>query len=230
MADLYPEMEVVGGEEDIVEACTKAVVHGDKFEFAPGIQITCLNTRGHTDGHMCYLVSAEGAEEEAVFTGDCMFVGGCGRCLEGTYTDMWKDLSVTLGGLKPKTKVFVGHEYTVQNYQFGCSQDPGNAEMLARLEWAMDVRKDTANGICVPTTIEEEWKTNIFMRCADEGFQTSHPDFNKESVTNSFELFSVMRKRKDGTMRITSEMLRGMDGMIPGKYRRSRNGAVREVR
>ena len=83
--------------------------------------------------------------------------------------------------------------------------------MRDRLQWAKAVRAN--GGVTVPTTLEEEWRTNVFLRCADPAFYTQH------GAASPLECFSKIRKLKDGTMRITTEMLKGMDGMIPGKYR-----------
>merc|ERR1712194_576471 len=94
-----------------------------------------------------------------------MFIGGCGRCLEGSYDEMWTSLSDTLGSMPPDTKIYAAHEYTVKNYEFGVQQDPDNTAMRKRLEWAKDVRAN--GGVTVPSTVEEEWKTNIFLRCKD---------------------------------------------------------------
>ena len=70
MVDLYPGLEVVGGEEDEVEACTTRVKDGELWSLGQRVKITALNTRGHTDGHMCYLLSTDDtAHGKAVFTG-----------------------------------------------------------------------------------------------------------------------------------------------------------------
>ncbi|GMH64410.1 hypothetical protein TrRE_jg10251 [Triparma retinervis] len=42
--------------------------------------VTCMHTPAHTNGHMCYYVGT--AEPPVVFTGDCMFKGGCGKFFE----------------------------------------------------------------------------------------------------------------------------------------------------
>ncbi len=55
---------------------------GDGDVFTVGkIRVTCLNTSGHTDDSMCYLLSDEsvGFDPVAVFTGDTLFVGEVGR-------------------------------------------------------------------------------------------------------------------------------------------------------
>lgn len=214
MSQSYPGLEVVGGDEDEVEACTKWVLHGNEWRLGEKLKVTALNTKGHTDGHTCYKVVADDHSTAAIFTGDSLFVGGCGRCMEGTMEEMWTSLSEVIGSMPPDTKVFVGHEYTVKNYQFGVQHDPNNTAMRERLEWAMSVT--ASGGVTVPTTLEEEWKTNIFLRCKDPALYTSH------GCTDPVEAFKKLRTAKDGSMCITSEMLRNMNGMIPGKYRRGR--------
>jgi hydroxyacylglutathione hydrolase len=48
-----------------------------------------------------------------VFTGDTLFVGGCGRFFEGTPEMMYNSLCNVLAPLPDDTKVWVAHEYTV---------------------------------------------------------------------------------------------------------------------
>ena len=78
---------------------------------------------------MCYKVVVDDHATASVFTGDSLFVGGCGRCLEGTMAEMWMSLSEVIGGMPPETKVFAAHEYTVKNYEFGVQHDPDNVAM-----------------------------------------------------------------------------------------------------
>ena len=56
------------------------IADGDVFTVGK-IRVTCLNTPGHTDDSMCYLLSDEsvGSDPVAVFTGDTLFVGEVGR-------------------------------------------------------------------------------------------------------------------------------------------------------
>ena len=56
------------------------IADGDVFTVGK-IRVTCLNTPGHTDDSMCYVLSDEsvGSDPVAVFTGDTLFVGEVGR-------------------------------------------------------------------------------------------------------------------------------------------------------
>lgn len=73
---------------------------------AAGLKFTCLHTPGHSPGSQCFMV------EGAIFTGDTLFVEGCGRVdLEGgSPDDMVISLS-RLGELPGDTVVYPGHDY-----------------------------------------------------------------------------------------------------------------------
>ena len=93
-----------------------------------------------------------------VFTGDTLFIAGCGRFFEGTGAEMHAALSY-LATLPPQTVVYDGHEYTKSNLRFAKHVDPQNAG-LARLE------KLIQDGV-IPaerTTIGDEKEWNPFMR------------------------------------------------------------------
>ena len=69
------------------------------------ISIRCLETPFHTLGHICYLCSEEGSPGRSVFTGDTLFIGGCGRCFAGTPQQMYTSLIETLAKLPSDVKV-----------------------------------------------------------------------------------------------------------------------------
>lgn len=46
------------------------------------ISVKTLMTPFHTPGHVCFFVDHDG--DRAVFTGDTLFVGGCGNLNDGT--------------------------------------------------------------------------------------------------------------------------------------------------
>ena len=69
---------------------THAVNDGDTLQVGAELTVRCLHTPCHTTGHMCYVVSGSGSGSggggggpAAAFTGDMLFVGGCGRIFEG---------------------------------------------------------------------------------------------------------------------------------------------------
>ncbi len=73
---------------------------------ASGLDIVCLHTPGHTTGSQCFFVNG------ALFTGDTLFVGACGRVdLEGGSPTQMAASLARLATLPEATVVFPGHDY-----------------------------------------------------------------------------------------------------------------------
>lgn len=124
----------------------------------------CLANPCHTQDSICYYVTdkADSSYPGGVFTGDTLFIGGCGRFFEGTGEDMHSALSY-LATLPDKTIVYNGHEYTAGNAAFAKSIDPKNPH-IDRLETLVKENKSTT-GL---TVIGDEKQWNVFMRPRSE--------------------------------------------------------------
>ena len=76
---------------------------GDTLSLA-GLSISVLHTPGHTPGSVCLLV------EDAIFSGDTLFAGSCGRTdLPGGDWDTICHSLQRLKALEPNYRVFPGH-------------------------------------------------------------------------------------------------------------------------
>ena len=85
---------------------------GEKWKFKEdAAQI--IEIPGHTTGHIAFYFS----NQKIVFTGDTLFSLGCGRLFEGTPEMMWNSLQ-KLRNLPDDTKIYCGHEYTLNNALF----------------------------------------------------------------------------------------------------------------
>ena len=170
-----------GSDEGRVPAQTERVEEGKGFQVA-GLDWTALHVPGHTTGAVAYCV------EDAVFTGDTLFVAGCGRLFEGTPAMMHRSLD-KLAHLPPETRVFCGHEYTVSNLRFALHAEPENRAAADKHDLAVAMR---ARGeITVPSTIREERATNPFLRC---DFPSLRARFPGASVHDTF---AAVRSAKD---------------------------------
>ncbi len=124
----------------------------------------------HTSGHIAYVFDAA----EAVFCGDTLFAGGCGRLFEGDARMMFEAMR-KLGALPDATRVFCGHEYTESNLIFAAHVEPDNAAVATKLEQVRKIRAGAAADwhdatpaeMTIPTTIGEERAINPFLRAAD---------------------------------------------------------------
>ncbi|KAI5670349.1 hypothetical protein M9H77_10713 [Catharanthus roseus] len=160
--ELVPGIKVYGGSVDNVRGCTDKVENGDKISLGADINVLSLHTPCHTKGHISYYVTGKDGVDPAVFTGDTLFIAGCGKFFEGTAEQMYQSLCVTLGSLPKPTRVFCGHEYTVKNLQFASTIEPDNEKIREKLSWAEQQRR--AGLATIPSTIEEELEINPFMR------------------------------------------------------------------
>ncbi|XP_046660131.1 hydroxyacylglutathione hydrolase cytoplasmic-like [Homalodisca vitripennis] len=163
----FPELPVYGG-DDRVKALTTSVADGDRL-YIGGLEVDVLHTPCHTRGDVCYLVKTGRQQPRVVFTGDTMFVAGCGRFFEGTADQMYDNLYNKLGSLPNDTMVFCGHEFTYPNLMFASYVDPYNREVARKLEWSEKMKNERLP--TVPSTIGEEWETNPFMRVDTKDLQ-----------------------------------------------------------
>ena len=66
------------------------------------LTVSCYETPCHTTGHICYFVTSN-EEDRAVFTGDTLFISGCGRFFEGSPHQMYHALCEVLATLPKDT-------------------------------------------------------------------------------------------------------------------------------
>jgi len=116
-----------------------------------------MHIPGHTSGHICFYFM----REKIVFTGDTLFSLGCGRIFEGTYKQMYNSLN-KLKNLPPDTKIYCGHEYTLQNSLFCSKHEKNNKNLQKKIsEIKSKLKKNLST---MPSTIREELACNIFLR------------------------------------------------------------------
>ena len=116
-----------------------------------------IHIPGHTSGHICFYF----IKEKIAFTGDTLFSLGCGRIFEGTYEQMYNSLN-KLKKLPSDTKIYCGHEYTLQNSLFCSKYDKNNKNLRKKIiEIKHKVKKNLPT---IPSTLKEELVYNIFLR------------------------------------------------------------------
>ena len=101
LLQLKPGLHVVGGDDRIDEL--KQMAKQDDQLNIGNLKIKCLSTPCHTKGHICYYVTDANGGSKAVFTGDTLFLGGCGRFFEGDGKQMNEALNVKLSQLPDET-------------------------------------------------------------------------------------------------------------------------------
>ena len=156
---------------------------------ALGLEFSVLDIPGHTAGHIAYVGHG------ALFCGDTLFSGGCGRLFEGTPEQMVGSLA-KLAQLPAETLVYCGHEYTVSNLKFGLAVEPNNTESARYLEECSNKRaRDEAT---LPSSIRLERNVNPFLRCEQQTVKQAAEAKAGRGLQNTTEVFAVIRQWKDG--------------------------------
>ena len=122
-----------------------------------GVDFEVMSVPGHTLDHIAYFSASEGA----LFCGDTLFVGGCGRVFEGSNKQMRASLE-KLAALNGDSRVFCAHEYTLANLQFALRVEPQNQALQLAMKSCQAKRQ--RGEPTVPTTIAEERTYNPFLR------------------------------------------------------------------
>ena len=91
------------------------------------LKITVLHTPGHTPGSVCYQAGG------AIYTGDTLFIGECGRVdLPGSSAEALYDSFVKLAALPDGATVYPGHSYNGDKSTFGVQKEYNLYLKLAR--------------------------------------------------------------------------------------------------
>ena len=142
----------IPGISDFVE--NNQIWKGDNFE------AKVFHVPGHTSGHIAYYFY----KEKKIFTGDTLFSLGCGRIFEGTHEEMYKSLN-RIKKLSKDTKVYCGHEYTLQNAKFCINNDSKNLNLKKKI---IEIEEKLRRGLpTIPTILKDEIECNIFLKAKD---------------------------------------------------------------
>ena len=193
----HAHFDHTGGAEELARRTGGQVVgvvqgaSGTAFRYDVGsFAFHVLPTPGHSNDSVSYYLPGAGEDPGAVFTGDTLFVGGCGRVFTRSPEKMWSSLQL-LGGLPPGTRVYCGHDYSLEDYEFAATIEPDNPLVKRRLEEIRSLVE--SGGLTVPSTIGQERATNPFLRASTQEMKRAlgMPD------ASDAETFATLRRLKD---------------------------------
>ena len=93
--------------------------------------------------------------------------------------------------LPKDTKIYCGHEYTHKNAEFCMKYDGDNINLRKHFE---KIKKLRSNNLpTIPTSLEDELKLNIFLRCNQNDLKIKLNMKNEEN----FKVFRKVRDLKD---------------------------------
>lgn len=165
-------------EQGRIPAQTHVLNDQDQFQWAQH-SFTVLSVPGHTLGAIAYLVDGE------LFTGDTLFLAGCGRLFEGTPAMMRQSLA-KIRALPPETRIWCGHEYTAKNLAFAQTIEADSPDIARRIA-ALAPQN-------IPGTLQEECLSNPFLRWDAPTVQAT---VTTDSPLNEDQVFAAVRERRN---------------------------------
>jgi len=153
-----------------------------------GTHFDVITVPGHTLDHIAYF------GDNALFCGDTLFAGGCGRVFEGTFPMMRASLE-RLRDLPASTRVYCAHEYTLANLRFALAAEPDNQALMERDRQCQDLRAQ--NKPTVPSSLEIERAINPFLRWDQPSIQKQLEAAGRLSSDDADATFAALRSWKD---------------------------------
>lgn len=147
-----------------------------------------IHTPGHTPGSLCLVT------EEALLSGDTLFLAGCGNPTFGGDTDrLFETFRDRLRPLDDELTVYPGHDYAERNLRFALDRDPDNEAARNKLEQVKDRKQ---RGLEPTSTLGEEATYNPFFRLEDPGIVRRLPDLGPDADERAvFHALRSLRNR-----------------------------------
>lgn len=175
----------------LIQADATAVRDTDVITASDELKIKLHLTPGHTVGHAAF--EADGF----LFSGDCLFHGGCGHCrLPGAnIEEHYRTFSERLTRLSPELVVMPGHYYAARNLDFSLHVEPQNT--LAR-ELRSRITSE-ADELQHQTTLKQEKGYNPFLRLSNPNLRRRVSELTGRELHNADELavFTALRALRD---------------------------------
>lgn len=181
---------VYGPQLETIEGVDHPLSDGQQVQVL-GRTLSVLHVPGHTLGHIAYYLDGQ---QPWLFSGDTLFLAGCGRVFEGTPEQMYHSLQ-RLAALPAHTLVYCTHEYSLSNLKFAAAVEPDNTVISARMQEIDALRKQ--DRISLPSTLADELATNPFLRCNEQQVITSAARESGQPPASPVEVFAAIRVWKD---------------------------------
>ncbi|MHC4068352.1 MAG: hydroxyacylglutathione hydrolase [Planctomycetota bacterium] len=180
------------GIEELKKKTGCKVIVGEKAEIfhIDNVNIQIIASPGHTRDSVCYHVQPPEKHSSVLFTGDTLFIGGCGRPIECDASIMWNSLQKLLA-LPDDTLVYPGHDYTEENYEFALTIEPNNEVVKKYLQEIKEWQK--SGKPTVPSNIGQERATNVFLRADDPEIKSALDMPNAAAAV----VFAELRRQKN---------------------------------
>lgn len=176
------DISIVGSHRSTIKTINQPVKDGDKIHCL-NFDLTAMEIPGHTLDHTAYHINGT-----LLFSGDTLFSAGCGRIFEGTPEMMYASL-MRLMQLNNDTKLYCGHEYTLNNLRFAEIVEPNNPAIQKKIR--------EINGCSLPSTLHDEKLFNPFLRCHLPDVVHAAEKYSGKKLFRPVDVFTVLREWKN---------------------------------
>jgi hydroxyacylglutathione hydrolase len=189
LSEAFSGLPVFGPAGEPIKGITTPLHEGDRPSI-PGLEadFQVLEVPGHTAGHIAYL------GEGALFCGDTLFAGGCGRIFDGTMAQLADSLQ-RIAQLPVDTKIYCAHEYTLDNLGFARWVEPESEALMRRIKAEQLKRKNGEPTL--PSSLQLELQTNPFLRTQVPSVVAAAEKTVGKALTDHAEVLKVIREWKD---------------------------------
>lgn len=189
LCEAFPGIPVFGPANEPIRTLTHPVREGDTVELPRlDVSLEVFDVPGHTEGHVAYF------GEGALFCGDTLFAGGCGRVFSGTHEQLHASLQ-KIAALPPDTRIYCAHEYTLANLGFAKWVEPENAALV---KWDAEAKAQRAQGEpTVPSILQAELDGNPFLRTGEPTVIAAAERYAGHALRDGAAVFKAVRAWKD---------------------------------
>jgi hydroxyacylglutathione hydrolase len=146
------------GAKNSISGLDRGLSAGDVVRVGKTVELSVLDTPGHTMSHICLLSRTE---TPGLFSGDTLFNAGVGNCHNGGHPEqLYESFSNQLTKLPDSTRVYPGHDYIENNLKYTLDREPDNEAAGSLLG---SVATDEAKRDFV-ATLGLERRVNTFFR------------------------------------------------------------------
>ena len=186
----YPHVPIYGNQHSKITDISHPLKDKDTFSIAQCNHIIdVITVPGHTLDHLCFVIN------NALFCGDTVFSGGCGRIFEGSPEQMLQSVN-RIKQYPDDYLIYCAHEYTLNNLKFALTLEPNNIELQQHFLLCQEKKKK--HEPTIPTTIALEKKINPFFRLHEKEIQQNLIKLTEYSVLNTdLEIFTAIRNFKN---------------------------------
>lgn len=187
---LYPQCPVYGPQITLTDVPQMQTMCDQDLISFPDLDLTF--TVWHTPGHTAEHIVFHG--HGALFCGDTLFSGGCGRLFSGTAEQMYHSLQ-RLASLPEDTLVYPAHEYTYNNLSYCLLAEPDNVFTIKRIKEVSKLRQQGCPTL--PSTIGIEKQSNVFLRTNMPSVAVFAQNSSELYLENEIQIFAILREKKN---------------------------------